>query len=85
MRKATQLATAGAGIVMLDQSAAIDARLAQDNAIELRPWRATCQAAPGASARPLALLALLTLLATTALYRRRSVTRPSAVRRRVIG
>jgi len=44
MRKATQLATAGNGVVMLDQSPLIDEHLAIDRAVSLRPSRDTCQA-----------------------------------------
>jgi hypothetical protein len=66
MRKATQLATAGGGVLMLDQSAQIDARLARDNAISLRPSRDTCQAgrpAGGPTGAGSLLLLALALLA----------------------
>ncbi|MBK8591457.1 MAG: DUF2330 domain-containing protein [Sandaracinaceae bacterium] len=69
MRKATQLATAGSGVVMQDQSALIDERLARDGAITLRPSRDTCQA--GQPSRGLAGMASLGLVALALVARRR--------------
>ncbi|MBK7152468.1 MAG: DUF2330 domain-containing protein [Sandaracinaceae bacterium] len=69
MRKATQLATAGSGVVMQDQSALIDERLARDGAITLRPSRDTCQA--GHPSRSLAGMASLGLVALALVARRR--------------
>ncbi|MBK7773693.1 MAG: DUF2330 domain-containing protein [Sandaracinaceae bacterium] len=69
MRKATQLATAGSGVVMQDQSALIDERLARDGAITLRPSRDTCQA--GQPSRGLAGMASLALAALALVARRR--------------
>lgn len=69
MRKATQLATAGSGVVMRDQSALIDERLARDGAVTLRPSRDTCQA--GHPSRSLAGVGSLGLVALALLARRR--------------